>query len=324
MPIFWIWAIIVLVIFLFGGVTIIVVRYSIEINKARKRLASYGSRVIETDFGPIEYAQTGSGYPVLAIHGAMGGFDQGLWVANGFGLSGNRIIAVSRYGYLRSPVPKTPDLNHQADVYAGLLDLLGVQKVAVFGISAGSTSAIRFAARHPGRVSALILLGPDAPGENYLSVPPRYVFNTLLRSDFAYWVMFTFFAKSMQKNLRLTPKDFTVTPEYEKMVKTLQLGDLPVSDRMDGMILECYESLPELEESVTAASPYPLSQIQTPVLVLNAVDDLISIPANVRRLAEQLPKMRMHVVPEGGHFFFGHVEEVSAVIKQFLDEHTRQ
>jgi pimeloyl-ACP methyl ester carboxylesterase len=119
----------------------------------------------------------------------------------------------------------------------------------------------------------------------------------------------------------LAPEGFVLTPEYEKMVKKVQLGDLPVSDRMDGMIYECYTSQPEFFESVTESSPYPLKEIKTPVLVINAADDPISIPENVRKLAEQMPNMRLFVVPDGGHFFFGHTDEVQAEITQFLDKY---
>jgi pimeloyl-ACP methyl ester carboxylesterase len=320
MPLFWTGFFIVLGGIVLVGLVIIAVLYFKELSAALKRLDSLGSRVIDTEYGPIEYAQTGKGSPVLVIHGAMGGFDQGLWVSKSFDITRYQLISVSRFGYLRSPVPENPDLNNQADTFAGLLDVLGIKRVAVFGISAGSTSAIRFAARYPDRVSALVLLGPDAPGENYMSVPPRYVFDTLLRSDFLYWALFTFFGIRMQKLLGLAPEGFVLTPEYEKMVKTIQLSDLPVSKRMDGMIYECYTSQPEFFESVTDASPYPLKKIKTPVLVINAADDPISIPENVRRLAEQMPNMRLFVVPDGGHFFFGHADEVQIEIAQFLEK----
>lgn len=318
MPEFWDWVIIVLVGIVLIGITIVAILYTKEITTARRRLELLGSQVIETGFGLIEYLQTGEGPPVLVIHGAMGGFDQGLWVAKSFDLTRHQVISISRFGYLRSPIPENPDLNKQADTFAGLLDVLGIKRVAVFGISAGSTSAIRFAARYPDRVCALVLLGPDAPGDKYMSVPPKFVLKTLLCSDFLYWALFTFFGKRMQKALGLAPDGFALTPEYEEMVKTIQLGDLPVSERKDGMILECYESLAEFFESVTISSPYPLNKIKTPVLIINAADDPISIPENVRRLAEQMPNMRLFVVPNGGHFFFGHEEEVLKEITQFL------
>jgi pimeloyl-ACP methyl ester carboxylesterase len=314
-------SIVILFSFLTIGILAFVTRYIRDIKAARKRLASLGSQVMETKCGPIEYVRTGEGYPVLVVHGAMGGFDQGLWVANSFGLTNYQVIAVSRFGYLRSPVPPGANYNLEADIFAALLDALGIQQAAVFGISAGATAAIRFTARAPQRVSALVLIGPDAPGENYLTLPPRFVFDKLWRSDFVYWILVTFFGKWLQTKMGLAPRGYNLTPENQAMLKKFQLGDLPVSQRMDGMICECYTLDAEFKASVTPSSPYPLNQIQTPTLVLSAADDPISLPENVRALAEQMPKARIYVVPDGGHFFFGHAEEVRAEVARFLGSH---
>jgi pimeloyl-ACP methyl ester carboxylesterase len=296
----------------------VVTRYLRAMNAARARIAGLGSRVIETACGPIEYAQAGSGYPLLVVHGAMGGFDQGLWLARNFDVRHYRVIAVSRFGYLRSPVPAGATLDSQADAFAGLLDALHIQQAAVFAISAGTTSAIRFAARHPQRVSALILLCPDAPGEVQMALPSRFVFETLLRSDFIYWALNTYFAKRVQSAIGLVPKGYTLTPAHEAQLRTIQSGDLPASKRIDGMIFESYTLAPEFNAFVTAASPYPLGELATPTLVINALDDPISIPANVRVLAGQIPNARLFLVPDGGHLLFGHMQEVRAEINRFL------
>ena len=47
-----------------------------DMNKVRERLSI--GKVAETSAGPIEYADVGQGQPILSIHGAGGGFDQGL------------------------------------------------------------------------------------------------------------------------------------------------------------------------------------------------------------------------------------------------------
>jgi pimeloyl-ACP methyl ester carboxylesterase len=49
-----------------------------------------------------------------------------------------------------------------------------------------------------------------------------------------------------------------------------------------------------------------------------AEDDPISLPANVRALAEQMPNAHIFSVPDGGHFMFGHTEEVRAEVARFL------
>ena len=93
---------------------------------------------------------------------------------------------------------------------------------------------------------------------------------------------------------------------------------------MDGWDFETYTCAKEFWASVTPASPYPLSKIETPVLVIMAEDDPISLPANVRALAEQMPNARLYVVPDGGHFLFGHADEVKAEAARFLDSHAAE
>jgi pimeloyl-ACP methyl ester carboxylesterase len=317
---FWIGFAVVLTVLVLAGTIPVVLRYGKDIRRARQRLASLGSQVIETKCGPVEYVSAGDGYPVLVVHGALGGFDQGLWLAHSFDFSNYRVISVSRFGYLRTPVPPNANLDLQADAYACLLDALEIPKAVVFGISAGSTSSIRFAARHPGRVSALILLSPDAPGTAQMPIPPRFIFDSLLRSDFFYWVLVTYFGKSMRSIMGLVPRGYVLTPEYEGIVKTVMAGDLPVSGRIDGMIFETFTIASEFNASASASSPYPLDRIETPALFIHAADDPIVIPENVRGVADQMPNVHLFVVPGGGHLLFGHREEVYTVMAEFLGE----
>jgi pimeloyl-ACP methyl ester carboxylesterase len=315
---FWISFIIVLGIIALAGIAALVASYLRDIRAAHKHIDSLGSQVIETACGPVEYARMGEGQPVLVVHGAFGGFDQGLWVANSVDVTKYQVISVSRFGYLRTPLPPGANLNLQADAFADLLDSLGIQQVAVFSVSAGSTASIRFAARHPERVSALILFSPDAPGEVYMTMPPRFFFDKVLRNDFIYWALVSLFAKKVQAAIGLAPKGYALTPEHEALIRKVQFGSLPISQRMDGEIFESYTLVPEFNETVLATSPYPLSQVETPVLVINAVDDPISIPDNVRALAGKLPNARLLAVPDGGHFLFGHTEEMKTEIARFL------
>jgi pimeloyl-ACP methyl ester carboxylesterase len=318
MSTFWIYALSTLAILIAVGIIIIGIRYGRAITAVHKNLESLGSRVIETDRGAIEYATLGEGYPVLVVHGAFGGFDQGLWLARTFNVPNFQFICVSRFGYLRSPVPAGADLNQQADIFASLLDSLGIRQAVVFGVSAGSTAAIRFAARHPQRVPALVLIGPDIPGKTVLKMPPRFVFDILGRSDLGYWLMMTFFGRWVQNTFGLAPRGYPLGPKEAAMVKTFEASALPVSRRMDGIIFETYTIEADYLAQASATSPYPPGKIPTPTLVINALDDPLSIPANVRAFTGQMPDARLFVVPEGGHFMFGHEQEARQEIARFL------
>src|ERR1035441_10074443 len=92
------------------------------------------SKTVETSFGTLEYAEWGEGEPMLVVHGAAGGFDQGIDMTGAMARRGYRLIVPSRFGYLRSTLPGNLTTAMQADAYAQLLDRLGIDKVAVVEI----------------------------------------------------------------------------------------------------------------------------------------------------------------------------------------------
>lgn len=87
-------------------------------------------------------------------HGTVhGGVDQ-CRAAIDFAGSDFRLLSVSRPGFLGTPLESGKSLDEQADLFAAVLDELGIDKVAVFSISAGGLAAYTFAARHPDRIWA--------------------------------------------------------------------------------------------------------------------------------------------------------------------------
>src|SRR4051812_43826429 len=167
--------------------------YRRDIDAARAR-ASTGSELAQTACGPIEYAALGSGPAVLLVHGARGGFDQMLDTARALAQRGFRVIAPSRLGSLRTPLPADASPAAQADAHACLLDALKIDRAALIGVSAGAPSSMQFALRHAGRCAALVLLVPLAwaPEAERASAPHPspaafVMFATALRSDFLFW-----------------------------------------------------------------------------------------------------------------------------------------
>ncbi len=141
-----------------AGTLVSYARFRRELTAACARLKA-GGTMAQTAWGLVEYGEQGHGEPVLAIHGAGGGYDQGLLIARDMG-EGYRVIAPSRFGYLQTPVPRDFSPAAQADAHAALLDFLQVERCVVLAASGGAPSAIELTLRHPNRVSALILPGP--------------------------------------------------------------------------------------------------------------------------------------------------------------------
>ena len=117
-----------------------------KINQLNKE-----SSVIQTQAGPIEYCLKGKETdPVVAImHGAPGGFDQGLMEQEILLKNGFRILTWSRPGYLRTPLSVGKNFKEQASAFNTLLEALKIPKVSVMGISAGGVPALFFAQDYP-------------------------------------------------------------------------------------------------------------------------------------------------------------------------------
>jgi 2-hydroxy-6-oxonona-2,4-dienedioate hydrolase len=165
-------------------------RFERDLSKARAQ-AAQGSQLLSTACGPIEVQQAGQGKALLVVHGSGGGHDQGMTWARPLVQHGLQVIAVSRFGYLRTPRPANASPQAQADAHICVLKSLGIERAAVVGVSAGGPSALQTAIRYPNRVSALVLVVPIAykPGNVPQSAPPipNYKDATLLRllsSDF--------------------------------------------------------------------------------------------------------------------------------------------
>ena len=149
-----------------GAGAAIMAAFRSDMRAARVRLAAQ-SRLVETACGPVEVAESGSGPPVLVVHGTAGGFDQGMMAAKGLFGNNYRVIAPSKFGYLRSPMPADASHAAQADTLAALLDALEVPRAVVMAMSAGAQPATQLALRHPERVQALVLITPA------LHLPPK-------------------------------------------------------------------------------------------------------------------------------------------------------
>jgi pimeloyl-ACP methyl ester carboxylesterase len=235
-------------------VLLVYARYRRDMRSAQERLESGDSQVIETDCGPIEYTTFGEGTPVLVVHGIFGGFDQGLVIARGNVGEEFHSIVPSRFGYLRTPLPNDASPAGQADAFVCLLDALDIQQAAIMGTSAGGTSAIQFALRHPERCSALVLFSSSAPGETEAALPPEPLVKVAFKSDLLFWLLTTYFRSSLNSIMGV-PKGFELTPEFKADVAEVMKTILPVNPRSDGAVFDMFVSNADIN------SGYPLEEI---------------------------------------------------------------
>lgn len=276
-----------------------------------------GSDLMCTDFGGVEYAREGGGPAALVIHGAGGGYDQGLFVGRELFGAGYDVIAPSRFGYLRTDLPEARDNCAQAEAHAQLLDRLGVGRAVVLGISAGAPSAIELALRHPERVAALILVVPRAyaPGcevSAEKSAANRPILQMIMQGrDFPYWLA-TKFARSRRRLLHFLGVPGGVYDSADPLERArldrIAFDVLPLSKRVQGI----------LNDGALEIAPWPLERIAAPTLVVSAADDLFNTLPAARFTAEHIADAELMVVETGGHLLAGRGDEIRAAIADFL------
>ncbi len=272
-----------------------------DMAAARARLAGR-SQTLETSFGTLEYAVRGEGEPMLAVHGAAGGFDQALDMTGAVADRGYRLIAPSRFGYLRSTLPAGPTTAMQADAFVQLLDHLGVGKVDLVGISAGAWSSIEFAFRHPERCRALVLLVPSDYLPPGTSIHGGALAKAIFNSDFVAWAVLKLMPAAPDRITRMmlgTDAAIVRSAEPSEKTRLRQILDhlLPVSLRSEGMQFDV--------QTASTHQRYPIEKIACPVLAISAEDDRFGTASRARFIAASVRNGRAIIFPTGGHALVG-------------------
>jgi len=115
------------------------------------------NRVVRTARGDVEFAEAGEGLPILYFHGTGAGNDIVFPIEHTLLDDGFRLIVPHRPGYYATPIDAGRTPADCADLFAALLDSLGIERVVVMATSGSGVPAASFAARHPQRTAGLIL-----------------------------------------------------------------------------------------------------------------------------------------------------------------------
>ena len=130
-------------------------------------------RRLEANGTTIAYAQTGTGPPIVLMHGAEA--DHSMFAPLAAVLA--RRLTVIAYdqrdsGETRNP-PQPYTLEDMGDDAAALIKGLGIGKAHVYGTSLGSLIAQSLAVRHPERVDRLVLAAAIRIGRTLAEIAPE-------------------------------------------------------------------------------------------------------------------------------------------------------
>ncbi|QOY90168.1 alpha/beta fold hydrolase [Paludibaculum fermentans] len=278
--------------------------------------------LIETALGVAECAVWGEGPVVLALHGAMGGYDQSAMLARAaLAGVGFQVVAVSRPGYLGTPLGEAAAPEQQADLCAALLDALGLRHAAVLAISGGGQCALQFALRHGRRCRGLVLVSA-CTAQLRVKLPLR--FHLLKWMARLPWLTARLREKAAQRpeesarRAILDPELCRRTladPVAGPLLTELQLSTMEhLAQRLPGTQNDIVQSRRPFE--------YPVEQIGQPVLLVHGTADEVVPFADSRSLAGRLPRAELLALEGGAHVsLFTHLHEIRARVGPFLEGH---
>ncbi|MCC7447574.1 MAG: alpha/beta hydrolase [Anaerolineae bacterium] len=282
-----------------------------------------GSDVILTARGPMEYQLVGQGSAALILHGTLGGYDQAFVTAHMINSPSIQFLAISRPGYLHSPLSTGASLEDQAEAYVALLDALQIEKVAVIATSGGGPYALQFALRHPERCWALVLISANTePTIGYATAlstraaPPPDFITRLVMSDFVSWIGIgvvkwqpAFILERMigQEEARVALNDPFRKQLFDEFVDSLAL----LGQRREGSVNDAVQFM--------AAAHAPWGNIRVPTLVLHGEADLGVPMAQAEYIARIIPNAQFMRVPNGTHWMtMSHADTLGPAIRAFL------
>jgi pimeloyl-ACP methyl ester carboxylesterase len=283
-------------------------------------LTTLRPHIIHTPLGVVEYAEFGEGPAVLALHGAMGGYDQSAILAGTILPGKHRVIAVSRPGYLATPLTSGQTPEAQADLFAALLSALAIEQVSVIAISGGGPAAIHFALRYPARCKSLVLCS-TVSRPNTFKVPFRFqLLKLLARLPLLVSHMRDKAMNNLEKaaqrsitnpvclqNLMADAeawalyRDFTLTT-FDRMAQRL------AGSENDFLITQTYE--------------YPLEEITVPTLIVHGSDDpFVNFAEHAETASRRIARAELLKLAGGEHAaIFTHRKNVQKRLNVFFTE----
>jgi 2-hydroxy-6-oxonona-2,4-dienedioate hydrolase len=263
------------------------------------------STLAMTTLGPIEYQSQGEGPRLLVVHGSPGGYDQGVAFSKLLNSPKHTTIAVSRPGYLRTPLSSGRTPEEQADLFAVLLDALGISQATIIGISGGGPSALQFALRHPARCQGLVMIS---------GVTQYYSEDELLT---AAPLLLRWLKRVYGKIITFDPLLFLLLPFARLLPQAFASVDMLNSVTFYTLRRCGYKNDLVQFEKITS---YPLELITVPIFILHGTGDGEVPFEHAEHLAQQAPHSKLYVIKGGSHMaFFTHARVAMPAVRDFLN-----
>ena len=261
---------------------------------------------IEADGIRTNYHDTGSGEPVMLIHGSGPGVTA--WANWRLAIpvlaERYRVIAPDMlgFGYTDRPANVTYNLDTWLGHTVAFMDALGLDKVNLVGNSFGGALSLALTIRHPERVARLVLMG--AAGVSFELTPG-------LDAAWGY--------EPSVENMRALLDLFA----YDRSLVTDELAELRYKASVQPGFQEAYASMfPAPRQrwiDMLASDEDDIRAIDQRTLVIHGREDRILPLATSLRLAELIRRSELHVFGCCGHWTqIEHAARFNKLVSDFV------
>jgi len=242
--------------------------------------------------------------PVLLLHGSGPGVTAyANWRLTIPELSARlRVVApdLVGFGFTARPEGVRYDMDTWVAQLVGLLDALGVERASVVGNSFGGALALRLAARHPGRVDRLVLMG---------SVGVPFTITDGLDRVWGY-----------QPSVEAM-KDLIGLFAHSRELVTDELAEVRYRASIEPGFQESFAAMfpaPRQRWVDAMVTPDPeIAALRHPTLVVHGREDRVIPLDNALHLLRTVPDVRLHVFGRCGHWT--QIEHAAAFNELVLD-----
>ncbi|MEO6950586.1 MAG: alpha/beta fold hydrolase [Polyangia bacterium] len=236
--------------------------------------------ILERHGARLGYDVRGEGPAVLLLHPFP--FDRRFF--GKLSLPGFRLIALDARGFGESELHGGITIDELADDAVALLDHLGIPMAALLGSSMGGYVALSVAARHPARLSALVLAGTRAGGDSETARANRDAAATEIHAHgparFLDGVSVRLCGRSTSAAIRNEVQKLAAhsSPDFARALPAMMLA---LRDRPDRSEL--------------------VDKLHLPTLVVVGEDDSIVPPDEARALKKAIPGAQLAELVGAGH-----------------------
>ncbi len=249
----------------------------------------------------VDVVEWGEGDPIVLIPGLAGGWKLMAPLAARLARQHHVIVPGLRGDRFPGGAPAARDISDLANDLGLLIDQLGLERPAIFGVSFGGAVALELAASQPSRVGALVIHGAEAR------------FRTSLGATIARRVLERF----------PLPTDNGFVNQFFNLLH----GGKPEPGPLSDFVIErCWET----DQSVMAQrigllGSFDVSdrlwRIAASTLVLAGTRDVIVPPSRQKALASSIAGAKFRALEGAGHVgFLTHRTEIAQQVRGFLRE----